>query len=97
MKDVAASVRARLLNLARERKTDLPAGAPTALTPEFYEDDGKLKQWAAFLARTRLDAASLQDVALRISAFLLPVLDALRAAGEFDVAWKPGGPWSPRH
>jgi hypothetical protein len=38
------------------RKTDLPAKAPLALTPEFGTDAGKTKQWLAFLRR----ASSMQ-------------------------------------
>lgn len=85
-------------NTFKRRKTALPVGAPLALTPEFYGDDAKLKQWAAFLKRTRLGDASLQDVALRISEFLLPVVEALRTGevSELDQEWKPGGPWRER-
>ena len=83
-------------NTFERRKTDLPAGAPTALTPEFFEDRGKKVQWAAFVDRTRLQPGSLEHVAGRISEFLLPIIDALQAPSEFDRTWEPGGPWRER-
>lgn len=77
--DLAASVRARLLNLARQRGVAAPE---------------RQVQWRAFLRRGRLpgppDAGVLVD-ALR--AFLWPVLEACARGDAFVMRWPPGGPW----
>ena len=79
----------------RRRKTALPTEPPLALTPEFGTDDGKKKQWAAFLKRGRLDAggASLEQVCASLNGFLMPPTLALVADEEWTKDWPPAGPW----
>jgi hypothetical protein len=49
-KTLAEAVRATF----KRRGTDLPAGGvPLAFTPEFYEDENKLKQWNAFCNKNK--------------------------------------------
>ena len=77
------------------RKTVLPIEAlPTALTPEFYEDETKQKQWNAFVSKNKLyiEPITLQEVTSSIRDFVLPVLKPEDSRG---LQWSPGGPWTP--
>ena len=58
------------------RKTPLPAGVPTALTPAFGEDVTKQRQWRAFVRRAGVeaDAPDLAAVTTNLHARLLDVL-----------------------
>jgi len=62
------------------RKTDLPEDLPLALGPQFANDEGKQRQWAAFLRRNRLDekANPFGDCQARIVALVRPALDIAR-------------------
>jgi hypothetical protein len=79
------------------RETELPSVAPLALTAEFAEDDGKTKQWSAFLLRGKLQPknVSLVEVAELLNSFLVPLSSAICQDKEFKMSWKPTGPWSP--
>ena len=79
----------------RRRKTALPAEAPFALSPEFAEDDGKLKQWQAFLrkGRLRLQEKDFGKVISAIRDFLMPVVAAAHENRVFDAFWSKSGPW----
>ena len=75
------------------RKTSLPLGAlPTALTPDFYDDDTKQKQWNAFVTKNKLyiEPITLQEVTTSIREFVLPVL---RLEDSLSLHWERGGPW----
>jgi hypothetical protein len=80
----------------RRRKTALPSEPPLALTPEFGTNEGKMKQWSAFLKRGKLDAggASLEQVCTFLNGFLMPPTQALAAGDEWAKDWPPAGPWS---
>jgi hypothetical protein len=69
---------------------------PIALTPEFYDDETKQKQWNAFVTKNKLyiEPISLRDVTATIANFVLPVLNEQSAA---SLLWSPGGPWMPQH
>jgi hypothetical protein len=78
------------------RGSELPAsGTPVAFTPEFYDDDNKKKQWAAFCARnaTYVTKTELKAVIESIQRFLEPVIAALLDSSPFKKRWEPGGPW----
>ena len=62
------------------RKTDLPGDLPLALGPQFAGDEGKQRQWAAFLRRNRLDekANPLADCQARIVELVRPALEIAR-------------------
>lgn len=79
----------------RRRKTALLTEPPLALTSAFGTDEGKVKQWAAFLKRGKLDAsgASLEQVCVFLNGFLIPPTQALAAGEEWLSNWPPGGPW----
>jgi hypothetical protein len=77
----------------RRRKTALPAAPPLALTPAFGTDAAKVKQWAAFLKRGKLDGATLEQVCELLNGFLMPVTGALAAGESWTKDWPPGGPW----
>jgi hypothetical protein len=88
---------ARAVQATFERRgTPLPSTAPIALTDAFPNDAGKLTQWRAFLTRSRLATPQLPELIRRLQSFLLPVLDAVRAADSFRQTWNPPGPWSPK-
>ncbi len=77
------------------RKTTIPSGLPTALTPVFVQYPSKAQQWQAFLTKSSLhhiteDLATITDF---IAHFLGPVLNAARDGAVFDMTWPPGGPW----
>ena len=80
------------------RKTVIPQTRPVALTPEFGQSPDKLKQWSAFLKRTRIGVPtqSLFEIVSQLDVFLTPVLRALGTGDVLDLTWPPGGPWSER-
>lgn len=78
------------------RGTALPGGArPLAFTPEFYDDTGKKKQWAAFASRnaTHIQKVDFEALIKALVVFLVPVADALHEKKPFTGQWEPGGPW----
>lgn len=68
---------------------------PVALTAAFANDSIKQTQWRGFLRKSRIDLAprDLSVVIEAISAFLLPLAEALAAGHDFLSVWQPGGPW----
>jgi predicted nucleotidyltransferase component of viral defense system len=80
----------------RRRKTQLPAEPPLALTAEFGTDAAKVKQWAAFLKKGKLDVggATLEQVCAILKDFLMPPTSALVARDPFEKTWTPEGPWA---
>jgi len=79
------------------RRTALPGVPPLALTAEFYGDDGKRKQWQAFLRKNKLDApgTDLEQVVVVLRDFLMPPAQAGAAGQEFGMSWAAAGPWAP--
>lgn len=76
------------------RGTALPGGPPVALTDAFTTRSVVTAQWATFCAKPGVDVtASLIEVVERLASFLMPVVEALVAGGEFTMMWTPGGPW----
>lgn len=72
----------------RRRRTEIPVERPTALTTEFSSDDVKLRQWSAFVRRSRLDdAPSLTEASELIARFLMPPCHALREDIPFNGTW----------
>jgi nucleotidyltransferase AbiEii toxin of type IV toxin-antitoxin system len=78
------------------RGTLVPADAPLALTPEFYDDQQKNAQWKAFLNKSRpdADATTLTEIAAALREFLIPISAAVTRGEALDQLWRPGGPWS---
>jgi hypothetical protein len=79
------------------RKTPIPtiAAPPRAFTAEFFEDESKQRQWAAFNSKNRLyiEAVPLKRVMADIERFLMPLLTGLTIVGHWKRSWPAGGPW----
>ena len=77
------------------RRTALPSEPPLALTAEFHADDGKRKQWQAFLRKNRLDGngPDLEQLTALLRDFLMPPAQAGAAGQDFAMSWPPAGPW----
>jgi len=54
------------------RHTEIPLTPPDAFTPEFFRDEGKLLQWAAFIRDLAGDIPSLETVIVDVSKFIEP-------------------------
>jgi hypothetical protein len=77
-----------------ERKTNLSAQIPNALTANFTDDPTKQMQWKAFLRKNRLDSKiELSEVAGSIEDFLMPVVQALVKKEEFSGVWSTEDGW----
>jgi hypothetical protein len=76
------------------RSTSLPS-VPLSLSDEFVARRDKQTQWAAFVRRQMLQDSvpSFDQLAVRLRAFLLPMVGALVAGEAFNGQWAPGGPW----
>lgn len=79
-----------------QRATEIPAGPPLALTPEF----AALKQeaWQRFLrplAQTTGIPPDLAQIITDLQPFLLPPLQAAAQGQPFTQQWPAGGPWKP--
>ena len=77
------------------RRTTIPAGLPTALTPAFAQNAAKARQWQAFLKKNSLshDAEDFGSVVGLLASFLGPVLQAGHVRAPFPMEWPPEGPW----
>ena len=79
----------------QNRRTEIPRGKPVAFTPEFFADEAKRRQWAAFTNRNRafVKNESLEAVCRKSESLLLPILQALAADEPFTKQWPVGGSW----
>lgn len=76
------------------RNTPLPVELPLALTPEFFADVQKIRQWKAFLHRAGLTVeVELAEVATFIAGFVMPPMEKSTHREEFKGSWLAGGPW----
>ena len=76
------------------RNTPLPVELPLALTPEFFADAQKTRQWKAFLNRAGLTVeVELAEVATFIAGFVMPPIEQSILGKEFGWGWRAGGPW----
>ncbi len=93
IKDIGASVRARLLDEAilatfRRRLTSLD-DRKVIFGEEFKNQKEKRDQWSAFLIRNRMESGEVFSTAMdKIQLFLNPVCD-LDAANKDDLVWNP--------
>jgi hypothetical protein len=98
--NVAASVKQRLLNRAREQKEDfnlLPVNEPpTALTEDFYADATKMAQWNAFNLKNKLyiQPSSLESVMTSIREFVMPLMRPEIMSGERHLQWESSKAWT---
>ena len=84
----------------KQRGTELPAGGvPLAFTPEFYEDENKVKQWSAFCNKNKsyVPQNEIQkNVVAHLASFLVPVIKSVQQERALDSAWTPSHAWQPR-
>lgn len=89
-----ATLSTALARTFERRNTPLPTELPLALTPEFFADTQKIRQWKAFLNRAGLGIQpELSEVATFITAFVMPLIELCSRGEVFDGAWTAGGPW----
>lgn len=102
VKNLAASARQRLANLAQTRGEPFQYVAEHYAIERFLSSANKtaacgistISGWKAFLGRNLLDdSAEFGAVIDALREFLLPPLAAARSAQPFDRHWAPGGPW----
>ena len=67
-----ATLAAAIAATFARRQTTLPTERPLALTSQFSEDPGKLRQWQAFLNKNRITASSLADTVMLLDLLLWP-------------------------
>jgi len=82
-------------NTFARRVTPLPEQTPSGLSPEFYGDDQKNRQWNAFLRKGMLltTTPTVEEVCRLLELFLVPPTTALNNDRAFLERWQPGGPW----
>jgi hypothetical protein len=76
------------------RETALPGEPPAALTEGFSSDQNKLRQWQAFLRKSKAEAQDLGQVIEALWLFLMPPVQAAAKGERFDWSWPAGGPWT---
>jgi hypothetical protein len=75
-----------------QRRTDLPATPPVALTDEFLLDTMKRTQWAAFCKRLGIrDMPALDAIGPVLIRFLMPVVEQARQQETDALIWEPPG------
>jgi predicted nucleotidyltransferase component of viral defense system len=79
----------------KRRRTPIGITLPAVLTPRFFADGARAKQWLAYLSRNTLpsapaDFASVGDM---IQSFIRPIWDALANKESFSLYWPKSGPW----
>jgi hypothetical protein len=80
------------------RGTALPdGGTPLAFTPEFYEDESKIKQWKAFCNKNKTRVQEIEFKALidRLASFLTPVIRSAQNKLVLDSQWTTKNGWQP--
>jgi len=80
------------------RGTALPdGGTPLAFTPEFYEDENKIKQWKAFCNKNkpRVQEIEFKTLIGRLVSFLTPVIRSDQDELVLDSKWTTENEWQP--
>lgn len=78
------------------RATALPdGGTPLAFTPEFYEDENKVKQWKAFCNKNkpRVQEIDFKRIIEGLISFLTPVIRSAQDGQELNSRWTPAHNW----
>ena len=72
----------------RQRATPMPED-PLVFGAEFHQDKGRQQQWVAFLRKSRLQELDLnfEQVMKRITTFLTPITQSVKAKEEFEKSW----------
>jgi len=93
-KTLADAVRATFVR----RGTALPhRGTPLAFTPEFFEDENKVKQWKAFCNKNkpRVQEIEFKTLIGRLVSFLTPVIRSAQNELLLDSKWTIENEWQP--
>lgn len=80
-----------LAAILERRGTKIPVLPPLALTPVFYEDASRARQWQAFYGKIGLSSealVSLEDCIRNLLVFLMPPLQAIQDQDEFNASWQ---------
>ena len=70
------------------RTTPMP-GNPLVFRQEFHRDEGRQKQWLAFLRKSRLQNVSQEfnEIMKRITTFLEPIVHSIKAKSRINKSW----------
>jgi hypothetical protein len=93
-KTLAEAIRATF----KQRGTELPRdGVPLAFTPEFYEDENKVKQWNAFCNKNKPYVQQIEfgNIIARLTSFLVPVIKSVMEGRTLVSTWTPAHAWQP--
>lgn len=71
------------------RSTPLPSEPPLALRRRFSEDDAKLRQWQAFLKRSRIVTSPLADTVALLQMLLWPPTQVAASGSTATATWSP--------
>ncbi len=84
-----------LTNTFLRRGTPVPMSLPTGLSPDFFEDAARQRQWTGFLRRVAPAGPSieLRLVAERLALFLMPPAMAASTGGTRPGRWDPDLGW----
>ena len=79
----------------KRRQTPPSEETPISLTEYFALDEGKEKQWSAFVRKTRLhvEPPPFVDLLAQLRTFALPLINSLATDTVFSGTWPGGGPW----
>ena len=83
------------LRTFERRRTPIPTETPIGLTALYWENPSRPAQLRAFARRAGLTLPEdpRREFTALLGAFLLPVLEDLRAGAPREGVWPPGGPW----
>lgn len=84
-----ATLAAAIAATFARRQTTLPTERPLALTSQFSEDPGKLRQWQAFLNKNRITASSLADTVMLLDLLLWPANIVAAKQNQATAIWNP--------
>ena len=79
----------------QRRKTPLPDN-PLVFRSEFHKDEGRQRQWVAFLRKSQLSDVNQEfnQILGRITAFLKPIVASIKSRTQMDKLWNPtAGCW----
>lgn len=89
-----ATLAAAIAATFARRQTPLPTERPRALTSQFSEDPGKLRQWQAFLNKNRITACSLSVTVALLDLLLWPATIVAANQSEATATWSSeSGQW----
>jgi hypothetical protein len=79
-----------------KRGTKFPTeGTPLAFTPDFYEDQMKVKQRNAFCNKNKsyVEQTELKDIVAGLASFLIPVVNSVKQGAVFRGTWTRADTW----